>query len=743
LATFSGLGVSGLVGNYAIAFSSGSLTGATSGSISVTAGVATHLGIATQPGGAASGSAFQTQPVIQLRDAQGNAVSASGVTVNVTIGSGPGGASLIGSTSASTDGAGIAAFSGLGLSGSVGSYTLSFTATGLTGVSSGAFTLGPGAPAALTIQTQPAGAVSGSPFTTQPSVLVRDAQNNAVGAGVSVSASIGSGPGGTLVGSTTASTAANGVATFSGLGLSGPVGNYTIDFSAGGAPAVSSAALALAAGAAAQLAITVQPPASSANGSALSTAPSVELRDGAGNPVATSGTPVSVALVGAGAALGGTTSTTTTAGVASFPGLVITGTVGSYSLAFSSPGLAGVTLNSISLTPGAPTQLAMAVQPPAVTPGGALSPSPAVQLRDGSGNAVAQPNVTITATLNGSNGYLVGPTSQDTDGSGLATFSGLGIAGTNGTFSITFAGPGLTDVTSSSVALVLPATQLVVTAEPSPNANSGVVFGAQPSVELRDVNNALVTQSGVAVTATLGSGTGSLFGTTTVNTVNGVATFTNLGISGLVGTFSISFSASGLTGAGSAPISLAAGAASQLTFTTAPPANAANGVPFSPQPVLQLRDAAGNAVGTAGVTVTASRASGPNGVTVSGSTATTDGNGTASFGSLSLTGPANTYTLQFSASAPGVTPITSGGISLAPFEFQDAVALGRPRQTGTAAGSIITQRVFGVDHPLVTITADGPAEYNYGNRNRRDEYFRGASTQPFSRGGPNHAAAAG
>jgi hypothetical protein len=257
------------------------------------------------------------------------------------------------------------------------------------------------------------------------------------------------------------------------------------------------------------------------------------------------------------------------------------------------------------------------------------------------------------------------------------------------------------------------------------------------------VNNALVTQSGVAVTATLGSGTGSLFGTTTVNTVNGVATFTNLGINGLVGTFSISFSASGLTGAGSAPISLAAGAASQLTFTTAPPGNAANGVPFSPQPVLQLRDAAGNAVGTAGVTVTASRASGPNGVTVSGSTATTDGNGTASFGSLSLTGPANTYTLQFSASAPGVTPITSGGISLAPFEFQDAVALGRPRQTGTAAGSIITQRVFGVDHPLVTITADGPAEYNYGNRNRRDEYFRGASTQPFSRGGPNHAAAAG
>jgi hypothetical protein len=55
--------------------------------------------------------------------------------------------------------------------------------------------------------------------STQPRVVVRDASNVAV-AGVVVTASIASGPG-TLQGTATATTAANGLATFTDLGIAG------------------------------------------------------------------------------------------------------------------------------------------------------------------------------------------------------------------------------------------------------------------------------------------------------------------------------------------------------------------------------------------------------------------------------------------------------------------------------------------------------------------------------------------
>lgn len=666
LATFSNLGITGLAGTYAITFSSGSLTPAVSGSISVTPAPATQLSITTPPGGAASGAAFTSQPVIQLRDAGGNPVSQGGVLVTAS----PSGGSLVGSGSATTNVSGQAVFSGLGLIGTVGSYTITFSSTGLTQVTSGAFTLGPGAPAQLVIQTQPGGAASGAAFTTQPAILVQDAQGNAVGAGITVSASIASGTG-SLVGSGSAATAVNGVATFSGLGLSGLVGNYTLNFSASGATTVTSGTIALAAGAATQITMSAQPPASSVNGTALSSAPAVQLRDAAGNPVTTSGTTVNVALVGAGA-LGGALSAVTSSGAASFPGLVITGTVGSYSLAFSSGGLTGTTSSAISLTAGAPTQLSMATQPPASSvSGSALSPSPAVQLRDVSGNVAPVSGVDIGVSLNGAGGSLSGSTTATTDGSGVATFAGLGITGTAGSYSLTFTSGSLTGVTSSAINLTLPATQLGVTAQPSPNATNGSPFAAQPAVQLLDVNGSPVNQSGVTVSAATTGGTGTLNGTTQAVTANGVATFTDLGITGTVGTYSLTFSASGLSSAQSNPITLVAGAATQLTITTQPPSSVtAGGVVFAPQPVIQLRDAQGNAVSSANVTVGVAIASGPAGATLFGGiSATTDGSGVAAFSGLGINGPQGNYTLTFTAA--GLNPVTSSSIAILSFGESD------------------------------------------------------------------------
>src|SRR5204863_418029 len=137
--------------------------------------------------------------------------------------------------------------------------------------------------------------------------------------------------------------------------------------------------------------------------------------------------------------------------------------------------------------------------------------------------------------------------------------------------------------------------------------------------------------------------------------------FTNLSISGTTGDRTLSFSATGLTPAVSGTITVGAGAATQLTLTTQPSATAQSGVAFAQQPVVQLRDGAGNPVSQAGVTVTAAIATG--GGTLGGTlTATTTAGGTASFTNLSISGTTGDRTLSFSAT--GLTVATSGTITV-------------------------------------------------------------------------------
>src|SRR5207249_1198504 len=131
------------------------------------------------------------QPVLQLEDANGNPVSQSGVVVTATVS--PAGATPSNAT-ATTNGSGVASFTGLSLTGTVGSYTLSFGATGLTPATAG-ITLSAGTAAviganSLTTQSAPAGSAVSSP----PSVIVHDGSGNPVqGVTVTFAAAAGSG----------------------------------------------------------------------------------------------------------------------------------------------------------------------------------------------------------------------------------------------------------------------------------------------------------------------------------------------------------------------------------------------------------------------------------------------------------------------------------------------------------------------------------------------------------------------
>ena len=95
-----------------------------------------QLGLRTQPVGSAPGGALSSQPVVEVRDGEGNPVGLGGsVSVTVTIGSGSGGS--LGGTTTVTAVDGVATFANLTLSGTVGvNYVLRFSATGLTSVDS-------------------------------------------------------------------------------------------------------------------------------------------------------------------------------------------------------------------------------------------------------------------------------------------------------------------------------------------------------------------------------------------------------------------------------------------------------------------------------------------------------------------------------------------------------------------------------------------------------------------------------
>jgi hypothetical protein len=225
---------------------------------------------------------------------------------------------------------------------------------------------------------------------------------------------------------------------------------------------------------------------------------------------------------------------------------------------------------------------------------------------------------------------------------------------------------GLTGATSETITVTVATpvpSKLGILTQPPETATSGVTFSRAPVVELEDVNGNAVAIAGVSVSVTIASGTGSLGGTTTVNTdALGRATFSDLAITGTAGSYTLQFSSTGLTPVTSTAIVLSAGPASQLSITTQPSATATQNVAFARQPVIQLRDSGGNPVNQAGVTVTAELASGT-GTLAGDKTPTTDASGVATFTNLKIQS-VGTYTLRFTSGT--LTSVVSSAIVVGP-----------------------------------------------------------------------------
>src|SRR5207249_2166212 len=195
-------------------------------------------------------------------------------------------------------------------------------------------------------------------------------------------------------------------------------------------------------------------------------------------------------------------------------------------------------------------------------------------------------------------GTLGGTLTATTTGTGVATFTNLAITGAAGDRTLSFSATGLTGVNSATATLpAWAATQLTVTTYPSAPAHGGVRSARRPVIRVRVASGPPPCPARLRSTVAIATGGGTLGGTLTATTTGtGVATFTNLAITGTAGDRTLSFSATGLTGVNSATVTITAGAATQLTVTTEPSSTAQSGVPFAQQPVIQLRDASGNPV---------------------------------------------------------------------------------------------------------------------------------------------------
>ena len=220
VATFSNLSINRVGAGYTLT-ASGTYTGATSASFSISAGTPAKLAFSQQPSNSTGGVAFATQPKVTVQDALGNTVTSdtSPVTLAITNGTPPtGGPGTLSGTVTVAAVNGVATFAGLSVDKIGTGYSLTASDGALTGATSNTFNITVGAAAKLAFTTQPGGGTGGSAWAQQPVVTVQDAGGNTVtGSTASITLAIGTNPGGgTLTCTTNPRTAVAGVDTFAG-----------------------------------------------------------------------------------------------------------------------------------------------------------------------------------------------------------------------------------------------------------------------------------------------------------------------------------------------------------------------------------------------------------------------------------------------------------------------------------------------------------------------------------------------
>jgi hypothetical protein len=680
VATFSNLSINKTGTGYTLSATSTGLTTATSNTFNTTPGSATQLIFTTQPSTPdTAGTAFGTQPRVSVEDANGNVVTTDGtdaVTLAITNGTGTAGATLTCTTNPVTVVSGVATFAGCNINLAGSGYTLTATSGSLTSAVSTAITINHGTATKLVFTTQPDGAATGgTAFPTQPVVTVEDAfgntVNNGTGSNASITLAIGTNPsGGTLTCTNNTVTASAGVATFANCRIDKAGNGYTLTASASGLTGATSNAFNVAVGPAAKLGFGQQPTNTAAG--SISPAVTVQVQDAGGNVVTTSSASIAMAIGTnpGGGTLSGTTPVNAASGVATFSDLSINKTGTGYTLSATSNGLTTATSSNFNITPGPATKLAFTRQPGGTITGGTAFPTqPIVTVEDALGNTVTTSSLSITLTITagtpttGGPGTLTCTTNPLSASSGVATFASCNINTAGTGYQLHAAATGVTAADSSAFNVTVgAAAKLAFGTQPS-DTFDGLPITPAVTVQVQDAGGNLVTTASNSITIAIGTnpGGGTLSGTKTVNASSGVATFSTLSINKTGTGYTLTASATGLTGATSSTFNILAGAATKLVFGTQP-SNTAQSFPIYPAVTVQVEDAGGNVVTTSSAAVSMAIGTNPSSGTLSGILAVNAVNGVATFTNLAIDNTGTGYTLV--ASSLGLTPATSNAFNI-------------------------------------------------------------------------------
>ena len=220
-------------------------------------------------------------------------------------------------------------------------------------------------------------------------------------------------------------------------------------------------------------------------------------------------------------------------------------------------------------------------------------------------------NTNIGLTLNNASGASLGGTTTRTASGGQATFNDI-LINKNGTnYSLTAAGGNVCNGNSTACAtvtsnafnvLIGPASQLAFSAQPTTTQSTSAINSPTGvKVQLLDAGGNLTSSTASVTMAIANNGgtptPGTLSGTLTVAAGAGTATFTTLSINKVGTGYTLAASSGALTGATSAGFNITVGPAARLGIVTNPFTVARNLV--SPQIVVQLQDAGGNAIAPA------------------------------------------------------------------------------------------------------------------------------------------------
>jgi hypothetical protein len=454
VAGFSTLNINKSGSGYTLSVSAAGLTGATSNAFNVTAASASKLVFTAEPINTVAATSIAPSVTVSVEDQFNNVVTTANNQITIAIGANPSSGALSGTVAVNAVN-GVATFSTLSINNTGNGYTLTASASGLTGATSSTFNIlvSIGPPAKLAFTVQPTNVVAGSSIAPAIQLTVEDSNGNQVPSATNqITIAIGTNPSSGTLSGTAQVNAVSGVATFSTLSINKAGTGYTLGASASGLTSATSSAFNVTAGTATKLAFTVQPSNVTA-GISIAPAVQVSIEDALGNLATTATNQITIAIgtnPSAGT-LSGTAQVNAVAGVATFSTLSINNAGTGYTLGVSAGGLTSATSSGFNVTSGTASKLAFTVQPSNVVTGSSITPAVTVSIEDAQGNVVttATNQVTIAIGTNPSAGTLSG-TAQVNAVAGVATFSTLNINNPGTGYTLAASASGLTGATSSA-----------------------------------------------------------------------------------------------------------------------------------------------------------------------------------------------------------------------------------------------------------------------------------------------------